>query len=182
MPNVDFIPNLLNPRSMQTKKAKPSKPFNFRNFLLYKILPTIISSSILAASLYLIPPPPTWREATLPQILEIFLPLTLALMFLINLALSNLSRSFILSLCLVVLLSLHSLSELTPPNIILVAILTFLSLLVFGNIPLTKLDVVKLGLWQKLALPNKAKPHTRERQLRKTTYRYQGASWRKKKK
>lgn len=98
----------------------------FKRFLLL-----LISTAILGYVIYFIEPPKTWKDASIFQILAFFIPLLFSFTFLINLLLNNLSKSFIFSLGLMILVVLKGNDRLNPLTGVVVVIITFLLSLIF---------------------------------------------------
>lgn len=102
-----------------------------------RFLPVILLGAIFLGIIYLVPPPRSWSEASIPQILIFFLPLLIFLCALINYYSQNLLRSFCIALGLMVILVLKSIELLNWFSFALVAIATIILAVYFRESGLT---------------------------------------------
>lgn len=86
--------------------------------------------------MYFIEPPKSWPEATPWQILAFFVPLTLALAFIINLALNYFPHSFMAALGILMLLVLYAINQLTVISGGIVLLVTTLFIKLFPRVRL----------------------------------------------
>lgn len=102
---------------------------------LKRFLLTLIFIGFIAYIFYFIPPPKSWADATNIQIMLIFVTLLLFFIFLTNLFLNYLLRSFALSIGIVMILLLSSLRQLSYLSILPIILVT---VLLFWLIPKKK--------------------------------------------
>lgn len=105
-------------------KPKDMKDKAFK--ILRKILPIIVPLLIIFFVIYYTKPPNTWKEASVFQILILFIPLLFTFTFFANLFLNYLPRSFVIGLGAMVFLGLQASNSLNPIAGILVIVITFL--------------------------------------------------------
>lgn len=124
-----------------------------------RLLPILFYLALWGLVVYFIEPPKSWPEATPWQILAFFIPLTLALAFIINLILNYFPHSFIGSLGLLLILVLYAINQLTPVTGGIVIIFTILFIKLFPRVRL--LPRIKLTpILKKLKiLPPEGKTH-----------------------
>lgn len=91
-----------------------------------KILPVIFFGTIVVLVAWLTPPPKSFTQASLFQLVEFFLPLLLFLTFLLNLYFKFFLKSLIFSVGSVILLILQGLAALNIISALLTTIAIFL--------------------------------------------------------
>lgn len=101
---------------------------------LSRILYSIFSFSLLFSVIYFVPPPSSWIEASIFQILIFFIPLLLTLTFFINLFLKYFPNAFIFSLGLVILITLYSINSLNLFSTPLTLALTLIVIKIFPKL------------------------------------------------
>jgi hypothetical protein len=92
---------------------------------LKKLLLFLFCFSVFALVVILVEPPLSWEQASYIQILAFFIPLLLTLTFLINLFLSYMPHSFIISLGIMMLLVFYSIKAfnfVTAPSVLVITI------------------------------------------------------------
>jgi hypothetical protein len=101
-----------------------------------QLIPILFYVSLWGIVVFFIEPPKSWPEATLFQILAFFVPLTLALTFMINLVLKYFPHSFMASLGVLMLLVLYAINQLTPIAGGIVILITILFIKLFPRVRL----------------------------------------------
>ena len=122
-------------------------------FFLIRVLPALIFTSIFILVVYFIPPPPSWAEASIFQILIFFLPLLIALTLLLNIFLRLFSKSFSIALGLMVLVVLRSVDELNIVTIFLTITLSYLLSTTFKRPPWQPRKIAKLDKTSTVKIP-----------------------------
>lgn len=121
--------------------------------ILPKIIPALIFGAIFILEVLQVPYPETLTQANILQILGFFIPLFLAISFIVNLFINNIFSSASISLGINILLILKALGSLNIVTAILVIISVGLFVSYFRKIKgrsLTKLPKVpKLTHWRK---------------------------------
>lgn len=112
-------------------------------FLLWKILPFLISISVFVSIIYLSPPPPNWHQAPLFQIIIVLISLLAVLIFFYNFLLSKFRYNIIISLATLVMIFLHSLQELDLYSGTVVTVAGVALILVLSDFKLLKLPQPK---------------------------------------
>ncbi len=116
-----------------------------------KILAILISTAFLGYTFYFTEPPTGWQDASVLQILEVFLPILALLTLVADLFLDYLPRSFIIGLGLMLLLAFQAAGKL---SFITATILVLLTILLSRTFP--KLKVLHRVKIPKLQLSNPA--------------------------
>lgn len=110
----------------------------FKRFLAF-----LISLAGLGSVVYFIEPPNSWPEASIFQILVVFIPLLFTLTFLINLFLKFLPHSFILALGGVILIALYSINLFNLFSVPLTFALTIIAFRIFPKIYLPRFRLTR---------------------------------------
>ncbi len=126
---------------------------------LKKLLPFLVFLSVFIGIIYYIPPPSSWSEASIFQILIFFIPLLFLLTFFINIFTGYSARSFAISLGIIVLLVLKSVDELNLTTFFLTLVTTILLSTTFKKPTLKERRPLfrKNGLTSKLRIPKLTK-------------------------
>jgi hypothetical protein len=136
-------------------------------YLLWKILPFILSLTLFGTIISLSPPPPNWRQASVWQIIVVLISLLALLIFFYNLFIPKFRYRSIIALATLTSIFLHSLRELdlVSGTIIIGASLTLI--LVLSDFKLLKLSKPKSVSREPLDLPPQ---QNRLKRLRRLSY------------
>lgn len=101
-----------------------------------RLVPIVFYGLLWGFVVYFVEPPASWPEATAWQILAFFLPLTLAITFIINLVFNYFPHSFISALGLLMLIVMYAINQLTFISGGIVILLTTLLIKIFPRVRL----------------------------------------------
>ncbi len=102
--------------------------------ILKRLIWLILNILLLILVISKVPPPHSWAEASVFQILALFIPLLTSFTLLFHLFVKNLTFSFILALSLLILTVLQALHNFTPTTVLLTLFVTLIIILIIRNL------------------------------------------------
>lgn len=110
--------------------------YNKKMKFIHRLVPIAFYLLLWSLVVYFIEPPRSWPEATSGQILVFFIPLTLALTFIIELFFNYFPHSFIAALGLLMLLVMFAINQLTVVSGGITLLITTLLIKIFPRVRL----------------------------------------------
>lgn len=119
--------------------------YNLLMLLLRRFIPILFYTILWGVVIYYVEPPQSWPEASAFQILAFFIPLTLALTFLIDLFLNYLPHSFFAALGVLITIVLYAINQLTFISGGIAILITVLCIKLFPEVRMPRVRLTKLG-------------------------------------